>query len=370
MENNEIESVIKKQYYESGIASFLKNNSPELYIILIRQIIPKHTEMLECKAEIIRKKNHINELNTSLTEAEVNVRSCSAKLRFWEKEERISINLGKLKSTFNYWQVANIAFDWILKAGLTIVPILSLLGIAGIKLSNVFENDSKPFLFYTLFASISLIWLTSATIINWVISLPDSNSPKKYNILGNEFDSNSITFFILFGIWLAEALIGFALIPGLIDTQRTSINKSLDLSERLQMLNGIEKTEILLGVSIFAFINILFAVAKGRIYRFSSTRKESYNKAIAAKENLMKTIDDEVNEITALETKIGALDNKIINPEHPEGEYYFVKSIQDISIYSMQGKDYNPSFEYKDEKIDFNGHGNNISPDLEVKENH
>jgi hypothetical protein len=235
MENSKIDKIIQDQYYKSGIFDFLKRNSPELFIILVRQVIPKHKEILEYKAEIIRKKSKIEELEMLLTQAEINLKNCSAKLRFWEKEEKISIGIGKFKFvSHNYWQFINTAFDWILKAGLTLVPILSLTNIIGIKLSSILDNGNQTFLFYILFASISLVWLTSATISNWVISHPNSDAPKRYALFGININSNTLTLLILFGIWLAEALIGYALIPKMIDSQIELVN--LVLTKKLEKL--------------------------------------------------------------------------------------------------------------------------------------
>jgi hypothetical protein len=349
MDNSRIDKIIQNRYYKSGIAGFLKRNSPELFIILVRQIIPKHREILEYKLEIISKKDKLERLEDLLTQAEMNLKSCSAKLRFWEKEEQVSIGVGKLSFTSgNYWQIVNTTFDWILKAGLTIVPILSLLQIVGIKLSSIFEGEKQPFLIYTLFAAISLVWLTSATISNWVISHPSSDAPKKYTLFSLTIDSNTLTLSILSAIWIAEALIGFALIPGLIDSQRTATNQVLGTTEKLKMLTDIDKFEILLGVSIFAFINILFAIAKGRMYRFSTPRKQEYGKALANRERLIHTISKEEGKIEELERRILLLEDEMINPKHFEGKEYFNKTINTLSIFSMRGKDIEPNFEIVD----------------------
>ncbi len=349
MDNSKIDKIIQNRYYKSGIAGFLKRNSPELFIMLVRQVIPKHREILECKLEIINKKDKLEELEDLLTQAEMSLKSCSAKLRFWEKEEKVSIGIGKFRlASGNYWQIVNTTFDWILKAGLTVVPILSLLQIVGIKLSSIFEDGKQPFLIYTLFAAVSLVWLTSATISNWVISHPSSDATKKYTLFKWTIDSNTLTLLILSAIWIAEALIGFALIPGLIDSQRTAMNQVLDKAQRLDLLTGIEKFEILLGVSIFAFINILFSIAKGRVYRFSTPRKQEYGKALANRERLIHTISKEEGKIKDLENKIVLLEDEMINPKHFEGKDYFNKTINNLSIFSMQGRDIEPNFEIVD----------------------
>jgi hypothetical protein len=349
MDNSKIDKIIQNRYYKSGIAGFLKRNSPELFIILVRQIIPKHREILEYKLEIINKKDKLEELEDLLTQAEIDLKSCSAKLRFWEKEEKVSIGIGKLKFTSsNYWQIVNTAFDWILKAGLTIVPILSLVKIVGINLSTIFEYSNQPLLIYALFSAISLVWLTSATISNWVISHPNSDAPKKYELFGLFIDSNTLTLLILSGIWLAEALIGFALIPELIDRQTDLINLTLSKNQQIQRLGAIEKFEILLGVSIFAFINILFSIAKGRMYRFSTPRKQEYGKALANRERLIHTISKEEKKIGELERKIILLEDEMINPKHFEGKDYFNKTINNLSTFSMQGRDIEPNFEIVD----------------------
>lgn len=361
MEISKIDKIIESQYYKSGIAGFLQKNSPEMFIILIRQVIPKHRQLLECQEKVKSKEKQVEKLEVKLTEAEKKLKSCSAKLRFWEREEKISIRIGKFRfPSCNYWLLLNTIFDWTLKAGLTIVPILSLLSIAGIRLSNLFDPDKQPFLGYTLFSSVSLVWLTSATISSWVISHPNSDPPKVYSLLKGSIHKwnfelaispNTLTLFILFGIWLAEALIGFALIPGLIDSQRAAINRTLEAAKKLQLLTDLEKFEILLGVSIFAFINILFSVAKGRMYRFSTPSKQEYGAALADRNRLLHVINKEEEQINKLKEKIESLEKEVINPIHFQGEDYFNKAINDLSTFSMQGQDIKPTFDL----LDFHG---------------
>lgn len=354
MKNFEVDEVINDQYYKSGLAGFLKRNSPELFIILIRQVIPKHRQILEIKGDIFLNNQQLQELEERLTQAEINLKNYAAQLRFWEREEKVSIGFNRFRlPKLDYYLLLNLIFDWTLKTGLTVVPILSLLGIAGIKLSSLFDSDKRSLMQYILFSSISLVWLTSATISSWIISHPNSDHPKNYQILKGRIwnqeinlyiSHNTLTIFILFGIWMAEALIGFALIPGLIDSQRASMSVELGANQ-LKALTDMEKFEILFGVGIFAFINILFSVTKGRMYRFSTPRKQQYGMAVAEKIRLSELVRKKEFYIENLKNQVASLEEEVINPRHFQGTDYFNKAINDISTFSMQGRDIEPIFE-------------------------
>jgi hypothetical protein len=364
---DDLENFIQKQY-PAHLQTWLKKNDPELYLTLISNIIPKCEDVLTLKHKLTKKENDLDQLKNELKEAEIQVAEKQAALRFWEggsvvlfPEVEQPLLGGKFTVKTGGWKVKTGAFfnslwDWLLKIGLSIVPILSLFSIFTISdLKTIsFDNWMVPI---GIFSGICLVWLTSATVCNWIITkekYSDNFSPlltywkiPKLNVsIPNRFVVNRlIDFFIhdpdiliFFIIWLLEALIGWATVPPLIDLARNNnINPQTGLPDPLPVLTGLEKFEILIGVSIFAFVNILFAIAKGRIYNFNTERKKELGKAKALRDMLKILIQNYIEEIAELKVKLEHLEAQL-KPEYLIKKFH--QGIDNLSVWSRQGKDY------------------------------
>lgn len=376
----ELENFIQKQYPDH-LKTWLKKNDPELYLTLISNIIPKCEDVLIFKQKLANTETNLDRLKNELKDAEIQVAEKQAALRFWEggsvvlfPEYEQPLLGGKFTVKTGGWKVKTGAFfntlwDWLLKIGLSIVPILSLFSIFTISdLKTIsFDNWMVPI---GIFSGICLVWLTSATVCNWIITKekfpyqftsptsdpsqpfrgyigklrfnvprPKLPIPEKYVINHIiEFFTNDPDILIFFLIWLLEALIGWATVPPLIDLARNNnINSQTGLPDPLPVLTGTEKFEILIGVSIFAFVNILFAIAKGRIYVFNTDRKIELGKARSERDMLKILIQNCLEEMADLKVKLDQLEAQL-KPEYLIKKFH--EGIDNLSIWSRQGKDY------------------------------
>jgi hypothetical protein len=361
----DLEQFIQKQYPDH-LRTWLKKNDPELYLILISNIIPKCQQEFSLQQKLTKKENDLDQLKDELKEAEIHVAEKQAALRFWEGGSLVlfpEINLSWFGGNFTLktggWKIKtgeffNIVWDWLLKLGLSIVPILSLFSIFTIRdLENIDLGDLRVSI--SILSGISLVWLTSATICNWIITkekfsynfTPPSSKQNepwwKFPALREKYIINRIVDYftndpdilIFFLIWLLEAVIGWATIPILINSAIYQIN--VNTGQELEYLGFWEKLEILFGVSIFAFVNILFAIAKGRIYVFNTNRKIELGKAISERDTINRFIQTCLEEIAELKAKIEHLEAQL-KPEYLIKKFH--DQIDNLSIWSRQGKDY------------------------------
>lgn len=347
---DQVKNIIDEQFVDSGLYGYWQENNPELFEVLELQVLPRLRDYLLCKCEIKQKEKELDSLNERLIKVAADAKGKEATLRVWER------NVGWV-----YW--LNNGFDWLLKAGLTIVPILSLFSIANLTVNSVFIDSKSSFLVgVILFISISLVWLTSATIYNLIISenekreenkqIQDSNSSGeksfffkwqdnekfKFSMSPISISSKAKFFWMMFLIWLSEGLLGWAVIPPLIEIGR---KQTAGANTATYVPLGIgEKFEILVGIAIFAFINILFSVAKGRVYKWNSQRRVRYAQAFARWNGLKQKRAEIVKKIAKLEEKIKELEPKI----YPDYEMEYIRTQNQIlsnevnSGYDYRGK--------------------------------
>jgi hypothetical protein len=284
---------IKEIFFKSGLYKWLQVQDPESFSVLVQETIANHARKIKLENCLNDKEGQAKELYSKIEKAIVISSSKGSKLRPWEKNENVRVMFFWNPITLNlYW--ANICFDWFLKIGLILVPLLAIFNIFDIPIS---APQSKPLpLLFALFSSTALVWLTSAGIVNVIISLSrihSLNTWAKIYILG----ALSVT------IWIMESLIGFALIPSIVDQQM--------FSSTGKRLGELEKVELLLGAAVYAFINILFAISKGLSYCCSLKYKVQYMRAKAVVDNLMERYNHTLNEIAALQEKINQIDKKL-----------------------------------------------------------
>ncbi len=348
---DQVKKRIDEQFVESGLYGYWQENNPELFKVLELQVLPRLRDYLLFKCEIKQKEKELDSLDERLIKVAAYAKGKEATLRVWER------NVGWV-----YW--LNNGFDWLLKAGLTIVPILSLFSIANLTVNSAFIDSKSSFLVgVILFISISLVWLTSATIYNLIISenekgeenkqIQDSNSSDEMSFFFKwkndekfKFSMSPISisrkakfFWMMFLIWLSEGLLGWAVIPPLIEIGRKQ-TAGADTAATYVPLGIVEKFEILVGIAIFAFINILFSVAKGRVYKWNSQRRVRYAQAFARWNGLKQKRAELVKKIAKLEEKIKELEPKI----YPDYEMEYIRTQNQIlsnevnSGYDYRGK--------------------------------
>ena len=376
----EIDKIIKKMYEDTGIYGYYQELKPDQFEVFVQKLIPKRREQVRLILEREDKKTEIEEKKTQLDEwlekkqkeldgwqdklykSKCQAESIGATLRFWEKNGTIDFGFSNRNRNINIntnigcLYLLNNSFDWFIKTGLTVVPILSLLSIFGFGINNLkgLAKEDIPLLGFILFVAVTLVWMTSVTVFNLIISLGKtknkSSLPSKrlqFKAFDKDFDlpipnfkpkitdSQWIIFIIIF-IVIAESLVGFAIIPGLINEGRSELIETG--SKGIELLSQEEKWEILVGISVFSLINVLSAVAKGRVYKSSITRKVAYAKAATewqmAKDRV-KTLYDEISnnkfsaDISNLETQIQKLDEKIKNLDKEVFPEYDLKEIKE-----------------------------------------
>jgi hypothetical protein len=262
----------------------------------------------------------------------------------------------------------------------------------------------------SILCGISLVWLTSATVTNWIVSQDNNKQETQKNnqlqeekeeektsqskldkfyqacfpaitkltklifpipiltglikiVVGTDLRVDSDTF-LFFIIWLLEALIGYATVPPLIDLARSNnINLNTGELSPLPPLTGEQKFEILFGVSIFAFINIMFAIAKGRTYRVNTQKKVALGKAIARRDMQKILRENCQSEILELKNRNQELE-QLLRPDILIEKFH--QGIENLSIWARQGKDYS---DIPDDipTINITNNGNLGSPNIPVK---
>lgn len=357
-DEEKINKIIKERYPDN-VLNWLQKNDYDLFITIKSILIPKCKDQLIIQEKINAKERHFNTLKSQLQSAEKDVAEKMSALRFWERNDAIAFPALQLKMVnkppfalaktstllIKPWSFLNILLDWVLKIGLSVVPILSLFSILTIKNLNNLQDTLSVRI--SIFCGISLVWLTSATFCNWVIT--GENKSKESSPVNTQWqilDLRTDQLIMLFFIWLLEALIGFATIPPLIDQARTNpelpINPITNLPDptalvdALPPLSGWEKIFILFGVSIFASINLLYAITKGRIYNFNTTKKAELGKAIAERDMQRIFIEYCQQEIEKLKTQNQELE-QLLKPD--EIIKTFHRRINDLSNLALQGKD-------------------------------
>lgn len=358
-DEDKIKELIKERYPDN-VLKWLQKYDYDLFVITNSSLIPKCKDQLLLQEKIKAKERELNRIKMLLEQAEKNVAEKISLLRFWERNDAIAFPAVQLKMVnkppfalaktttllIQPWSFLNILLDWVLKIGLSVVPILSLFSILTIKNLNNLQDTLSVRI--SIFCGISLVWLTSATFCNWVIT--GENESKKSNVNTNNtqwqiLDLRTDQLIMLFFIWLLEALIGFATIPPLIDQARTNpelpVNPITNLPDPTALVDTLppldwwEKLFILFGVSIFASINLLYAITKGRIYKFNTTKKADLGKAIAQRDVHRIFIEDCQQEIEKLKKQDRELE-QLLKPDEIIKNFH--RRINDLSNLALQGK--------------------------------
>jgi hypothetical protein len=305
-------------FFKSGLYGWMQVQDPESFNILVRETISYYAEKIKLEEKVKNKEDRLEEIYNDLDKARVVAEGRGAKLRPWEKDGNIKLSLFNKKFTLSlYW--VNTCFDFLLKIGLILVPLLAIFKIFGINPTAPFE-EPLPFIF-AVFSSTALVWLTSGAIVNIIIVL----SRVRFWTVNKKL---ALLISISVFIWAIESLIGFALIPPLIDESlRTSGG---------QPLGDLEKIEILFGASIYAFINVLFAIGKGTSYCYSLKHKTRYAQSKIKVSNLEEKYKKVVNEIELIKSKITEIENKLSLDYEPD---YIKRKLQEISNNNTLGLD-------------------------------
>jgi hypothetical protein len=261
-----VAEVINAIYIKSGLYEYYCEQHPAFFHKLVTTIIPAHREMEELKLLCNEKRQILDQLNEDLLQRERIRGMRSASIRFWEREVswKIPFVSFKLNSYFlnNLW-------DWILKIGLSVIQILSVSVLLGVKVTELQNPRDLALFLFALFSGISLTWMTSSIIVNLRIS--ESHSRSISIPFVSEKRIRKI-YLIVPTIWFFEAIIGYSCVTPMLAFLQSDEGP----------LSPQKKIEIFFGVSTFAFINMFFALSKARMYLYTMPKKIRFAKANSA----------------------------------------------------------------------------------------
>jgi hypothetical protein len=265
---DKIEAFIQCEFYKNGLNDWFRENFPLVYDNIERTIIPKRKEQLQLYYEVEEIELEIERLDSEIAEAAIDSSEKRSKL----SEQEVSSDATKQSDLF--WKQANKAWHYFLKAGLAIITVLSLFGIFGItNLKNPLGTQGlwSPMLGIIIFASVSLVWLTSHTILNRVKTT----------------DNNKIIIAWAVMIWVSEMLIGLTTVPMLL-----ILHKAAAAARGVQIKAELEWWEWLgtaLGVTVFTLINILSAIAEAEAQKLKEKQAQEMRPFIAEYKKAQET---------------------------------------------------------------------------------
>ncbi len=318
-----VAEVIDAIYIKSGLYDYYCEQHPAFFHKLVTAIIPAHREMEELKLLCNEKRQILDQLNEDLLQRERIRGMRSASIRFWEREVnwRIPFTSFRVNSYFlnNLW-------DWILKIGLSVIQILSVSILLGVKITELQNSRDLALFLFALFSGISLTWMTSSIIVNLRIS---ESYSKSISVPFTSTRRIRKIYLIVPTIWFFEAIMGYFCVTPML----------ADLQSDVGPLSHQQKIEIFFGVSTFAFINMFFALSKARMYLYTMPKKIRFAKANSAYQSIkdyQKLIEFDIENMLE---QIKSL-RKIVVNDIPFSESYgdVVSSVSSNVISEVKGK--------------------------------
>jgi hypothetical protein len=187
------------------------------------------------------------------------------------------------------------ALESLQKVGLSTVPIVTLFSIAGISaILNPFANKEWRWgVIFLLWSSVAFVLLTSSAIIKLTHRL--SKQHWQQTFLKVKVRTWFVWGCLLFG--LIEGIGGGSLAATLIDK---SIAADIARGSKLSLLAEDQKIKVTALISLFAYLNIFFSVAKGkeiRILQPSKIRRDRAAKVLEKANEDKKELTKKINEI-------------------------------------------------------------------------
>lgn len=297
---------------------WLQEQSPYLWLAFqdtIRALI----KIEEYKQEIEKCEEKITELDLEIKQA----------TRIVAGEEAVLGWVGKnplLASTVDNLQ----------KIGLSIVPIVTLFAITDVgSILNPFANDGQRWgVLFLLWSSVAFVLLTSSGIIKLTHRLSRRHWQQQFGWLS--IHQWFILGCLLFG--LIEGIGGGSLAAILIDKSRETLSNR---GSNLPKLEDWDKSKITAIVSLFAYLNIFFSIAKGREIRILRSNKIRRDRAAKIVKNASKEreqIRAKIEKIRSVEEDLekGIIEKGIIAKLEEDIKFNITienkeKSIKDLS---------------------------------------
>jgi cell division septum initiation protein DivIVA len=312
----------RKQYeslYQQAICQaypWFQAQSPHLWLHFLH-VLPKLDEIEHLKQKIQENTEKIDRLNTDIKQAE----------RIVSGEEAL---IGWLGNRI----LLSSVIDCLQKMGLSTVQLVTLFAITGVSSTlNPFVNPQQRWgVLFILWASVSFVFLTSASIIK--ITHRASQKHWRQTFWGLTLHSWFVIGCLLFG--MIEGLGGGSLAANLIDNARTAANELRDTP--LPLLDGWDKAKITAIISLFAYLNILFAVAKGfevRVLQPNRIRKSRASAALKHAEIERQRLRDEIQ---VAKSQIQRLQQEVTFPVPADEQR---SEIRDLSNQNTLGQNFN-----------------------------
>ncbi len=349
---SEVASQWVRMHNDRAFLEFLKVNHPEMFYIFAFEIIPFYEKVRERKEDLTQKKEDYKKLCEEVKKSRMEFEQARASLAPWHRDRK-------------RYRYTSTIFEWVLKAGLALVPILATLSILGIKdLRYITRASTGISVLFAFFCSFALVWLTSITVSGLLgnqilkeFSNTETNKTSGYenNQILHEFPSKNYkinkfslrlgwirnqTFeeygisinsgLMLCLIWLSEAFLGVAIIPQFLKKSPT---------DPLISIFSLEGMEIFFGVGIFALINILYSINKSYREQSLTLKRERLARCRAEYEENSKMRDMYKELVDESERQLREMEKDPYRPSYRPEQTYFSEQLNILSNFAMQGKE-------------------------------
>lgn len=318
------------------ILAYFKEQNPALYLDLVTRVIPKIIQINEYKEEIADNKQRLQELNDEIRRSNKVVYAENAIIGSSEQKE---------------W-VSNIT-EHLQKAGLAVVPIVTLFAITGVtSILNPFVNPHNSLgVLFILLSSVSFVFLTSSAIVKLVCRLNRRHWQHKFwNVKVQHWFAFGC---ILFGF--IEGLGGGALASNLIDRATAAANEFGNTN--LPMLDFWGQVKIIGIISLFAYINIYFSISKGVEIRILQPSKIRRNKALSQLETAKEIKQQLSKQNQELTIKVEQLFKEIAFAMSSEEIQRVTRNMSNQNTLGQDFKGKNPGTYALSNQVSTNGNG-------------
>lgn len=296
------EDKVENIFKESKIESWLKNNRGDTYFRIKLELKPAAERMFfyefkeiyldRIRLYLIKESNCIGEEAGKL----------KANLKPWEilyadswKFSQTQSKGKPLKNSKNSWTLSfsflNLATQNVFKTFLSFVISISLV----IMFSNIKSGDldfnnsdlSSLIKIFSILSGVSIVHILSMTVYNW--SLVEENKLLDQKEKSGCLQSLVLSKFswLLILIWFSESVLGYEAVS-ILRTPPIRVD---------QQVNVLEPFFIGLGTSIFALVNILFAISKAKRDKSVEEIKKSLLSLLEKRRDLDNYIEDIGEEI-------------------------------------------------------------------------
>lgn len=276
-------------FTNSDLNSWLKENQGSTYARILAEFKPIAERRFRSEYLQQALEDRVGILLSAKTRLKERIGNLTAVLKPWEG--------GKLS-----WLLSPISLciEWLLKAGLGVIPIISIILILDNRPLSQILGKPNEFTYLGIFAGVALVWLISASAYNWVVSVSSSgviqnyysnfeltrkreklkNGERKYSRQSYFWGISQFSILLII-ICIIEAYIGLSVISSIFEN-------AYKIQESSAMISGLKEGDpgfpdkvdidpfsLFLSASVFALTNLLFSVSKANRYNQIQKTKRS-----------------------------------------------------------------------------------------------